>query len=117
VLLPFTQREQFRDIVIGRAGSKSERTPLGMVGFCLRLLQQFIQANAQGLVNHLFEWFAELSCAAFCFCSYVRVQSQCCSHANVIMLLMLHGGKVGRFVAACPRPFGLLSVRWLWIIT
>src|SRR6266404_2539027 len=85
VVLPLGACEYLGDIVITKASAKPERARFGSVPPGGRRLQHFVQANTQGGIDDVLEWFAKFGRAFLRFGRDIRIERQGSSHLVIMM--------------------------------
>jgi hypothetical protein len=86
MVLSLGSGQQFANIIVAKTSMKSQGPGFRLVWFGSRWPQNFIQADAQGGVDHFFERFAKFGRASLCFSSDIGVKRQRCSHVDIMML-------------------------------
>jgi hypothetical protein len=87
MVLSLGSGEQFANIIVAKTSTKSQGPRLRLVWFGSRRPQNFIQAEAQGGVDHFFERFAKFGRASLCFGCHIGIKRQGCSHIDIMMLI------------------------------
>jgi len=85
MILTFRAGEQFGDIVAAESPAQSHRPRIRAIGPGGRGIQDRIEPDPQGGVDHFLERLAELFGAPLRFGGNIRVKRQCCSHTSMMM--------------------------------
>src|SRR5579859_4844338 len=83
--LPFSVGKQLGNIVVAQAGTKAQRAGIRAIRLRYLGVEQFVETDAEGLVDHFFKGLAQSSRAALCLSRDIWIESQCGSHRGIMM--------------------------------